>query len=470
MTLEVAEDSAVVSVVVFCYNYGRFLGRAVDSARNQRWPHGEVEIIVVDDGSTDDTAKVLATYGDSIRVHRQTNQGLMAAFRAGVSMATGDYICLLSADDTMPSDRVARQVGFLKRHPEVALTYGDMTVIDVDDKELSPSFFAQTGRTPASGELLGPLLAGNQVSGGPMMWRRSLHDHIFPVPECVPWEDWWVAVRAAQVGAIVPTPGAPVYNYRFHGENMNLGSSGSKFIGLLQREIPFRRYLLSELDLSAASSRDLLTASLRLEDSARQVARHFELPLSELLPVEVDQQRRARALINEALGDIAGGRFHSAIESVVGALAVDPWCAMARLVRDQIARESELAATAEHPNVDSLDLRQLVAVASGRELVDDPRWLEAWGRRVASRHGATLVAHSDVEEPAVLRDALAALGLDGPDGPDVVLTAFDDDRFITALDTRSIAWLGDGLPPAGFNRAWPWPLDRLDDLTSLLVS
>src|SRR3954465_2043404 len=143
MTVEVSDKPAVVSVVVFCYNYGRFLGRAVDSALTQRWPHGEVEVIVVDDGSTDNTAEVLAGYGDTIRVHRQTNQGLMAAFRAGVSLATGDYICLLSADDTMPGDRVARQGGFLRRHPEVALTYGDMTVIDADDNELSPSFFAQ---------------------------------------------------------------------------------------------------------------------------------------------------------------------------------------------------------------------------------------------------------------------------------------------------------------------------------------
>ena len=67
-----------VSVVVTAYNLARFLGRAIDSALAQDWPADALEVIVVDDGSTDETPQVLAAYGERIRVIRQANQGLVA--------------------------------------------------------------------------------------------------------------------------------------------------------------------------------------------------------------------------------------------------------------------------------------------------------------------------------------------------------------------------------------------------------
>ena len=86
-----------VSVIIPTYNYGRYLGEAIDSALGQTLP--PLEVIVVDDGSTDDTPQVLASYGDRIRVVRQKNSGVAVARNSGIAAARGDYVAFLDADD-----------------------------------------------------------------------------------------------------------------------------------------------------------------------------------------------------------------------------------------------------------------------------------------------------------------------------------------------------------------------------------
>jgi glycosyltransferase involved in cell wall biosynthesis len=87
-----------VSVVMPAYNYGRFIGEAVDSVLAQTY-RGGVEVIVVDDGSTDDTADRLAVYGTRIRSVRKDNGGVSSARNAGLRLASGEWIGLLDADD-----------------------------------------------------------------------------------------------------------------------------------------------------------------------------------------------------------------------------------------------------------------------------------------------------------------------------------------------------------------------------------
>jgi glycosyltransferase involved in cell wall biosynthesis len=95
----------VISVVVPVYNGQAFVAEAIDSALAQAGPR---EVVVVDDGSTDDTPKILSRYGDSIHVVRQKNRGLPGARNAGVRAASGDLVCFLDADDLHPPDYLAR--------------------------------------------------------------------------------------------------------------------------------------------------------------------------------------------------------------------------------------------------------------------------------------------------------------------------------------------------------------------------
>lgn len=113
----------LVSVVIPSFNYGHLVGEAVDSVLAQTYPN--VEIIVVDDGSTDDTRERLAKYGDRIRYHYQPNAGLSAARNTGIGLAKGQFIALLDSDDAFHPDKLALQMEVLTKYPNVGLVGTD---------------------------------------------------------------------------------------------------------------------------------------------------------------------------------------------------------------------------------------------------------------------------------------------------------------------------------------------------------
>lgn len=129
------ERQPLVSVVIPCYNYGRFLDEAIASVRAQTLR--DVEIIVVDDGSTDGvTHEVLGTLeetGDVILV-RQENQGAPAARNAGLRLATGLYVCCLDADDTMEPTYLEKCVLLMEGNAGVSLAYSWLRVTGSEER------------------------------------------------------------------------------------------------------------------------------------------------------------------------------------------------------------------------------------------------------------------------------------------------------------------------------------------------
>jgi glycosyltransferase involved in cell wall biosynthesis len=109
----------LVSVVISNYNTGRYLPETLESALAQT--HRRIEIIVVDDGSTDDTAIRVEPYLDRIRFFQQPHGGLAAARNAGLAVANGDYIALLDADDLWLPEKLAVQLEIARRKPESGL-------------------------------------------------------------------------------------------------------------------------------------------------------------------------------------------------------------------------------------------------------------------------------------------------------------------------------------------------------------
>jgi glycosyltransferase involved in cell wall biosynthesis len=116
----------LVSVVIPTYNYGPYVTAAVDSALSQTYRR--LEVLVVDDGSTDDTEARLAGYGSRIRYLRQLNQGLSAARNTGIRAARGDYVALLDSDDAWHPQKVEAQLAYLDRHPGVGVLGSDATL------------------------------------------------------------------------------------------------------------------------------------------------------------------------------------------------------------------------------------------------------------------------------------------------------------------------------------------------------
>jgi glycosyltransferase involved in cell wall biosynthesis len=110
-----------VTVIVLCHNYGRFLAEAIESALAQSYR--PLEVLVMDDGSTDDSAQVAARYGDRIRLISQPNMGLERTCNRAVGEARGDYVVFLSADDALEPTYVEELWRALERSPDAAYAY-----------------------------------------------------------------------------------------------------------------------------------------------------------------------------------------------------------------------------------------------------------------------------------------------------------------------------------------------------------
>jgi glycosyltransferase involved in cell wall biosynthesis len=111
----------LVSIVVLCHNYGRFLSEALESALAQDYPR--LELIVIDDGSTDDSLEVASRYQDRAKVLTQPNQGLARTCNRGASEASGEHFLFLSADDRLEPTYVSELMAALRRTPEASFAY-----------------------------------------------------------------------------------------------------------------------------------------------------------------------------------------------------------------------------------------------------------------------------------------------------------------------------------------------------------
>lgn len=136
----------LVSIVIPCYDHARFLGEAIESALAQTWP--QVEVVVVDDGSRDDSADVASRY--PVRLVRQINQGLSAARNAGLGASRGDIVIFLDADDRLYPAAAASAVAAFERSPSAMLAFGRCQLIDEDGRALltnlprvTDSFYAE---------------------------------------------------------------------------------------------------------------------------------------------------------------------------------------------------------------------------------------------------------------------------------------------------------------------------------------
>lgn len=123
-----------VSFLINNYNYGRFLGDAITSVLNQEIRDRNIsyEVIVVDDGSTDDSSAVLAQFGDRIASILKKNGGQASAFNAGVAASSGEWICFLDADDVVRSDKAQTILQVAATHPNAEWIFHPLQPVDAD--------------------------------------------------------------------------------------------------------------------------------------------------------------------------------------------------------------------------------------------------------------------------------------------------------------------------------------------------
>lgn len=216
-----------VSVVIPTFNYGRFIGEAIESVLAQTFK--PVEVIVADDGSTDETGQVVAGFGERARYVRQENAGVCAARNRGVAESSGELIAFLDADDTWEPTKLEKQAAKFAEDPEIGLVHCGMREFDSATGE-TIRLHLDGGEAGIADNLLlwdGPVVVG---PGGTIMVSREAFDAVggFDTRMKV-GEDWDFCYRVARrykVGFVAE----PLVNYRSHGaaahrnvENMERG-------------------------------------------------------------------------------------------------------------------------------------------------------------------------------------------------------------------------------------------------------
>jgi len=162
------ENTPRVSVIVPLYNTASFIGRALESVLHQTM--SDLELIVVDDGSTDDSLAVVETVDDErLQIIRQSNQGASAARNRGLDEARAPYVAFLDGDDFWREDKLERQLAVLDKRPDLDLVFACCTVVDEEETPL-----ALTGPGPAGPLSYADLLSENFIrNGSTVLVRRD---------------------------------------------------------------------------------------------------------------------------------------------------------------------------------------------------------------------------------------------------------------------------------------------------------
>ena len=213
-------SSPLVSVIVATYNMADTLGEALASLLAQT--HPRLEVLVMDDGSIDHTREVVTQMraqprGECIVYHHHANQGKVATLNWAYGLATGDYVTLLDADDTLPPDSVALRAQVLERNPDAVAVYGDAHYMDLQGR---PYRLRRSREVRRASQLVGSLMV--PVIGATLMARRWVIQDMGGLdPGLKRSEDAQLNMEVFRRGAMLYLSQS-VYNYRNYDRPDNL--------------------------------------------------------------------------------------------------------------------------------------------------------------------------------------------------------------------------------------------------------
>jgi hypothetical protein len=204
------------------YNGSRFLREQLQSIRSQtRLPD---ELVICDDGSSDDTARFLTAFGSessfSVRVFsNQERLGPAKNFEKASRLCTGDIIILADQDDVWKPQKVARLLEAFEQHPEAMYAFSDAEMVDQGGASLGETLWEAISFRQRLDEFSGPgqlklLLKKNLITGAAMAFRASFRDIVLPIPSG--WmHDYWIALLGSALAYGVPIS-EPLFQYRRH--------------------------------------------------------------------------------------------------------------------------------------------------------------------------------------------------------------------------------------------------------------
>jgi glycosyltransferase involved in cell wall biosynthesis len=214
--MDESSPAPVVTAIIPAFNAAAHVARAVSCALASRGV--DLEVLVVDDQSTDDTWQVLESFGNAIRKVRQPKGGPYRARNLGARMARGEWLAFLDSDDEWAPDKIARQLAVADA--ETDLVYTDR--LNIGEAGRVPGRFSD-GCTLFEGDIFEPLLLGNFVTLSSVLMRKSSFDRLGGFSEeRMGVQDWDLWLRLAAAGGVVKVLREPVTSYRYHHDQMSL--------------------------------------------------------------------------------------------------------------------------------------------------------------------------------------------------------------------------------------------------------
>jgi len=312
-----------VSVIVACYNQPRFVGDAIRSVLEQTFT--DLELIVVDDGSTDSTPETIAQFKDPrLRYIRQDNRGTAAARNTGFRASRGRYINFLDGDDYFGPEKLSRQVAALEAGDSFSLAFCDIAEVDADGNPAS-GYSVKPALGKFAGDLLPILLAGGFAPPHAFLVRREALETVGLFDEtgalnCVEDYDLWLRIAASGYRACYVD--AKDAFYRIHSGNLSLQTAvmdagrrealrrvAVRFperVGAALAEAQdisrqlFRGVGFLQQSLEAKNS-ELERAGKEMQRAAAEAAKNAEAASAQRLAELSEQVQRLQQLLDEAL-------------------------------------------------------------------------------------------------------------------------------------------------------------------------
>ncbi len=229
-----ASGEPLVTVVITSYNHGKYIAEAIDSVLKQTWPR--VEIIIVDDGSTDDTPKVIARYPQIFSI-RQTNQGVSVARNTGLRASHGRYVLFLDSDDFLTPRAIESAVQAFEGHPEFGFVSGAYCETDSEGKPKGKPFYRKISNEPYI-----ELLRWNYIAmHATVLYRRDVLEQVGGFdPSLRTCEDCDVYLKIARQYPVGKFQELMAY-YRHHGSNTSRETRHmlSGAFNVMKRQRPF---------------------------------------------------------------------------------------------------------------------------------------------------------------------------------------------------------------------------------------
>jgi glycosyltransferase involved in cell wall biosynthesis len=241
-----SQEKPVVTVLIDAFDYGHFIEEAIRSVLMQDFPAEQMEIIVVDDGSTDDTRVRVAQYAELVQYFYKPNGGQASAFNFGIAKARGEYVAILDADDYWLPSKLSKVVKAFETGPDVSLVYHRFQEFRMESCEWRlGDFNAVSGFIP-SDKKSALLFTACQTSG--LTFRTEMVRKLLPLDERMTIQaDGLLAALIIFLGPAIAID-EPLAVYRIHGTNLYFHGKKGVDAARQARRIETLKVILEEMD------------------------------------------------------------------------------------------------------------------------------------------------------------------------------------------------------------------------------